>query len=130
MSRAEEIRRDQERAQAARPAILERLREGREPLEVSHEVSERFDVDASKAYRWVAYIAEDFQRRRRRVAFIGLSLLWPGMLMLVAGPTLWLFGVPGPGIPFWLLGLVVGVPLSCAGAWLAISARRLVRVTV
>lgn len=130
MSRAEDIRRDQARADAARPAILEWLREGREPLDVSREVSERFDVEETQAYRWVAYIAEDFERRRRRIAFVGLSLLWPGMLVLVAGPLLWLFGVPGPGMPFWVLGLVAGVPLSSAGAWLSTSARRLVRDTL
>ena len=130
MSRAEEIRRDQERAEAARPAILQWLREGREPLEVAREVSERFDVEEKQAYRWVAYIAEDFERRRRRVAVAGLSLLWPGMLVLVAGPLLWLFGLSGPGIPLWVLGLAVGVPLASAGAWISTSARRLVRDTV
>lgn len=127
MSRAEEIQRDQARAEAARPAILEWLREGREALDVAREVSERFDVEETQAYRWVAYIAEDFERRRRRIALIGLSLLWPGMLVLVVGPLLWLFGVPGPGIPFWLLGLLAGMPLSSVGAWLSTSARRLVR---
>ncbi len=130
MGRAEEIRRDEARADAARPAILEWLREGREALDVAREVSERFDVEERQAYRWVAYIAEDFERRRRRIAFIGLALLWPGMLVLVAGPLLWLFGVAGPGVPFWVLGLVAGVPLSSAGAWISTSARRLVRDTL
>jgi hypothetical protein len=127
VGRADEIRRDQARAQAARPAILAWLRTGREPLDVARDVAHRFEVEEKQAYRWVAYIAEDFERRRRRIAVAGLALLWPGMLALAGGVILSLFGVRGPGVPLWLLGLIAGVPLSAVGALLATASRRLVR---
>lgn len=125
-----ELRRDQELAARARPLILEQLRSGREPLQVSSQVAGRFGVDETKAYRWVAYISEDFERRRRRIAVVGLTLLWLGVLAAVAGAVVWLFGVRAPGIPYWVLGVVIGLPVAGAGLIVSLASRRLVRDSV
>lgn len=130
MGKAEEIRRDQARAEAARPAILEWLRSGAEPLAISAEVATRFEVGEEQAYRWVAYIAEDFERRRKRIGVLGLVLIWSGAIIAVAGVVLWFFGVAGPAVPLWLFGLGCGVPVTAAGAIVAANAGRLVRRSV
>lgn len=127
MTKSEEIRRDQELAEQARPRIIEALRDRREPLDIAREVGTQLDVDERKAYRWVAYIAEDFERRRKRIGVMGLLLLWPGMIVLVGGALLSLFGIAFGALALWLIGLIVGVPLTVAGAVIAFGARRLVR---
>lgn len=127
MTKSEEIQRDQELAERARPLIIDGLRARREPLHIAREVGTQLDVDERKAYRWVAYIAEDFERRRRRIGVTGLLMLWPGMIVLVGGPLLSLFGIALGAVSLWLLGVVVGVPLTIAGAFISFGARRLVR---
>ena len=107
--------------------ILDALRAGREPLDIAADVSGRFDVDAQKSYRWVSFIAEDFETRRRRIAAVGIGLLWPGALLLSTGLVLSLFGVSWGGPPFWLLGLIVGLPLTIGGTVVALNAPRMVR---
>ena len=123
----DERRRDQQRAEAARPLILEGLRERREPLEIAKEIARELDLDEQKAYRWVALISEDFERRRRRIATAGIVLLWIGVLALVSGGALSLLRVSADVTPLWLAGLAVGVPLSLCGAYIAVRARRLVK---
>lgn len=129
MSKSDERRREQELADEARPLILARLRERAEPVEIGREIARRLSVDETKAYRWVSYIAEDFEARRRRIAAIGLAMLWPGMLTLATGPMLSLLGVES-GFPLWALGLIVGLPLSIAGGFVSVRSRALVRETM
>ena len=129
MSKTDDIRREQQLAEEARPEIVRRLREGAEAAVVARELAERLPVDETKAYRWTAYIAEDFERRRRRIATAGLLMLWPGAIVLVGGALLSLLGV-WPAAPVWLYGLLIGLPLSGAGAVVAGRSRALVRETV
>ncbi len=129
MSKSDERRREQALADEARPLILAQLRERVEPVDIARDIAGRLSVDETKAYRWVSYIAEDFEARRRRIAAIGLSMLWPGMLTLVGGPLLSLLGV-GAGVSFWSLGLIVGLPLTVAGGFVATRSRSLVRETL
>ncbi|HKJ85020.1 MAG TPA: hypothetical protein VKA06_03035 [Spirochaetia bacterium] len=129
MSKSDERRREQELADQARPLILAELRERGEPVEIAREVAQRLSVDETKAYRWVSYIAEDFEARRRRIAALGLAMLWPGMLVLAGGPILSLLGV-GTGFPLWALGVIIGLPLSIAGGFVSVRSRALVRETL
>lgn len=129
MSKSDERRREQQLADEARPLILAQLRERAEPVEIARDIARRLSVDETKAYRWVSYIGEDFESRRRRIAAIGLAMLWPGMLTLAGGPLLSLLGV-GAGFPLWALGLIVGLPLTVAGGFVAMRSRALVRDTL
>jgi len=129
MSKADEIRREQRLADEARPEIVRLLREGAEPAAIAGELAERLPVDDTKAYRWAAYIAEDSEIRRRRIATAGLLMLWPGAIVLAGGPLLSLLGVWST-LPLWLYGLAIGLPLTGAGAWIAARSRSLVRETV
>ena len=126
MSRAEEIRAEQEKASAANPIIIEGLRKKQEPVEIAHEISRQFDLDDRTAYRWVVLTEETFDRSRRRIATGGLVLLWVGFLWTIAGILLRVLDVPLVAAPL-LLGLVVGIPLAAIGLTVAVASRRLAR---
>jgi hypothetical protein len=116
MSKSDEIRREQELAQEVRPIIVEGLRRGEEPVRIAEKLTTGFPVDSKKAYRWVVYVAEQFEARRARLGLLGLLLLWPGTIVLVLGILLW---VPG---------LIVGLPLAAAGSYILARRDRLVRM--
>jgi hypothetical protein len=129
-SKTEAIKREQEIAEQARPFILKQLQEGREPLEISTLVAERWDVDQRLSYRWAQYISDDYHQKRRRYVFLGLAMLWPGALLAAGGAVLSVLDVTF--IPFvpWLAGLVSGLPLVGAGSVVIHRAGRLVRLSV
>jgi hypothetical protein len=129
MKKSEEIRRDQELAEQARPRILEGLRNDEELLVIAERVAGELDVDGTKAYRWVAFIAEEYEAARRRVSSLGLVLLWAGVLVLVAGVVLSLLGVSGGGLALWLPGIIVGVPTASAGVIVLARRRKLAKVS-
>ncbi len=126
----DERRKDQQRAEEARPLILAGLRERREPLEIASDIARRLSLDERKAYRWVVLISEDFERRRRRIATVGIVILWIGVLTLVSGGALSLIGVSAGETPFWIIGVVIGVPMSICGAFISLRASRFVRTSV
>lgn len=128
MKKSEEIRRDQELAEQARPVILEGLRNREENLSIAGRVADELEVEHTKAYRWVAYIAEEYEAARKRVSLVGLALLWIGVLALVAGAALSLLGMVSGSLAYWLLGLIVGVPIAGAGAIVLARRRHLVNV--
>jgi hypothetical protein len=126
----DERSRDQQLAEEARPLIVAGLRARREPLDIASDIARRLSLDAEKAYRWVVLISEDFERRRRRIATVGIVLLWIGVLTLVSGAVLSLIGAGSGETPFLSIGLVVGAPLSLCGAFISFRARQLVRTSV
>ncbi len=127
MSKAEELRDDQERALAARGDIVSALRAGTDPREITRAVSERFGVDETKAYRWVMYTEQEYERNRRRVATAGLILLWAGVLVVVVGVVLGAIGVTSAVPRPVRLGLIAGLPPAVAGGIVAALARRIAR---
>jgi hypothetical protein len=127
MSKARELREDQERALAARGDIVRALRERQDPREITGTVAERFDVDEMKAYRWVMYTEQEYERNRRRIATAGLILLWTGVLIAAAGVVLGVFGVTAVVPRPIRLGLIAGLPLAVAGGTIAGLARRIAR---
>jgi hypothetical protein len=126
VGKAEEIREDQRKANEARAQIVGGLRERRDVREITTEVAAAFGVDETKAYRWVMYAEQEYERSRRRVAATGLSLLWVGVLLAAAGVLLHVFEVGPLGRPL-LPGLAAGLPLSLAGLLVALLARRIAR---
>ena len=129
MKKSEEIRRDQELAEQARPGILEGLRNDEELLAIAERVAGELDVDGTKAYRWVAFIAEEYEAARRRVGLLGLTLLWAGVLVLVAGVVLSLLGISTAGFALWLAGIIAGVPIATAGVIVLARRRELAKVS-
>ena len=127
MSRSQSLQEEQERALEAREEIVQALRLSTDTREISQTVAERYGVDDRKAYRWVMYTEQEYERNRRRIAVGGLILLWVGIILLVAGVTLGVFGVTAPFPQPIRLGLIVGLPLAFPGAVLAALARRLAR---
>lgn len=107
---------DIEKSLAARPSIISSLRAGEELLAISSRVAREHDVDEKKAYKWVSIIEEEFRRRRRTVATLGLLVLWLGALSVVAGLVMLVIGFAGPG----LFGLGLPVTLVIAGAILMV----------
>jgi hypothetical protein len=134
VSKADEIRREQELAERARPVMIDALREGRDPLEIARMIASEFQIDERQAYRWAQYTAEAFDRRRRRVVALGVLLLWVGVLGIAAGILVTLFA-PGADagsnrVAAWVVGLVSGLPVAAAGSVIALRARRLVRKAI
>jgi hypothetical protein len=130
MSKDESIQEQRAReAQAAKealPHMLEGLRANEEALTIAHAEAERTGLELKKVYRWVEYVAEEFEKRRKRHAIRGAVLLWSGFAAVVVSAALLLFGggLSGAG---WTLPAAGGVLIG-AGLYIAATARR--RTTV
>lgn len=112
-----EREREQRIAAKAEPEIVEALGKGRELQAVAEEISGRYEIDQLKAYRWASYIDERFQKRKKRIAVIALSVMWIGAAAAVVGVTALLFVastviwalVTGIGALFAIPALVVAL---------------------
>lgn len=118
-----------EKASRALPFILEQLEAKKEPVDISGFVATKYDVDNKTAYRWVQITEERFLKRAKRLSIIGLLLLWPGMLAVLAAVVLAVAGWNSPigGGSFTLsalLGIAGGV-FSLPGIFFTFFARRL-----
>jgi hypothetical protein len=130
MTIREQRERDARIAAEAMPKIVEALREGREALEVSRKISEDYELDLQKAYRWVQYVEERFEAKRSSLARRSAALMWLGIVVALAGVAGLIaryYGVdvpPAAAIP----ALAVGVPAAVLGAVRGLSVRRRVAV--
>ncbi len=124
MRKSDEIRRDEELADRLRPTIVQALRNGDEPLDISARLSTEHDLDDKKAYRWVFYTAESFEKRRKGIQALGLTLLWGGVIGAVATGAVSIFT---PGSSAWIVGVVSGIPVAVVGATVSLRSRKLVR---
>ena len=124
MSKTDEIRRDQELSDMVRPQILAALRDGDEPLAISAQLASEHGIDERKAYRWVLYSSETFEKRRRRIQALGLLGLWTGVLGASVTILLTIFTDASSA---WITGVASGLPLAVAGAVVSARSRRLVR---
>lgn len=120
---------DIEKSQAARPAILAGLRAGEELLSIAGRVAGEHSVDEKKAYKWVALIEEEFSKRRKTVATLGLLVLWAGALTVVSGLVMLVIGfapdgLVGLNLPITLV--IVGAIVMAPGAVFSLLARQLV----
>jgi hypothetical protein len=130
MTKSEEMREEQRKANEARPFIVAELRSDRELLDVASTVSERWTIDERKAYRWVHYVSEEFATRKKRWVVLGLISVWLGVLVALAGTALSLFATIMVVAEPWVLGLAVGAPLIVIGATLIARSAQLVRLSV
>ncbi len=122
MNRSEQIRHDQEIAAAARPVIIDHLCNRRDPAWIGRQISEQFAVEHVKAFRWVQYIDEEYQRVRRRLVNRALVVIWVGTLVALAGVALRVFSVVST--PVMIAVLAVGIPTVVAGSVRVRSAGR------
>ncbi|MFP4373745.1 MAG: hypothetical protein ACLFPO_05405 [Spirochaetaceae bacterium] len=132
MTIEEQRRLDAEKSARALPEMLAELRSGTELVEIGRRIAEHYDVDQTKAFRWVQIVAECFERRRRRIAILGTVLIWIGALIAGAGAVLALSGVAVPAVfhggpPGYLVLVLLGAVLLGVGLWVGLRAPRLVR---
>lgn len=123
MNRSEQIRHDQEIAAAARPVIIDHLCNRRDPAWIGRQISQQFAVEQVKAFRWVQYIDEEYQRVRRRVVNRALAVIWGGTLIALAGVALRVFSVVSTEV--LIAALAIGIPTAVAGAVRVRSAGRI-----
>lgn len=125
MSKEESIQEQRERearqAKDALPHIVARLRANEEPLTIAKAESERLGLELKKVYKWTEFIAEEFEKRRKRAAIRGAVLLWSGFAAIAVALVLLVFGdgLSGAG---WTLP-VAGVVLVGTGIYAALVAR-------
>ncbi|MFP4378568.1 MAG: hypothetical protein ACLFP4_16110 [Spirochaetales bacterium] len=116
MTKSEEIRLEQEKANEARPFIVAELRSNRALLEIASTVAQQWSIDERKAYRWVHYVSEEFAQRKRRWVTIGLIIVWVGVLIALGGVALTIFADLETLARPWLFGVLLGLPLTFIGA--------------
>ncbi len=117
-----------EKASRALPFILEQLESKKEPVEISGFVATKYEVDDKTAYRWVQITEERFLTRSKRLSVIGLLLLWPGMLAVLAAVVLVVadWNSPLGGGSFTLSALlgIAGGTFALPGIYFTFFARR------
>lgn len=117
-----EREREQRIAAEAEPEIIRALGEGRELQEIAGEIAGRYEIDEIKAYRWVTYIDQRYQRRRKRIALTALSIMWVGAIALVVGVVALLFVA---STLVWVLLTGIGALLAVPALTIALLARRI-----
>lgn len=122
---SEEREREQRLAAEAEPMILEGLRNGSEPREVSQMVAEELGVDEVKAYRWTMYIDEKRQKRRKRIAVVALSITWLGAIGAGVGVAALLLAWAVAGTLFWSIVIGAGLIIALPALAIALLARRI-----
>jgi hypothetical protein len=134
MTLREQRRIEAEKAQRALPEIVDGLRAGKEPVDIGTYVAESYEIEQTKAFRWVQIVSESYERQRRRIAVLGTVLLWIGALSAGVGAVLAVLGATVPSVvpglmPGYLVLVVLGVLLLAGGLWLGFAAPRLAVVT-
>ncbi len=117
-----EREREQRIAAEAEPEIIRALGEGRELQEIAGEIAGRYEIDEIKAYRWVTYIDQRYQRRRKRIALTALSIMWVGAIALVVGVVALLFVA---STLVWVVVTGIGALLTVPALTIALLARRI-----
>ena len=134
MTLEEQRRRDAEKSAQALPKIVEGLRQGQEPVHIGRDIAGEFDVEQTKAFRWVQIVAERYESQRRRIAVLGTVLIWIGAATAAAGLVLAVLGATVPSVvpgllPGYLVLVVLGALVLGGGLWLGVRAPRLAVVT-
>lgn len=126
----EQRERDARIAREAVPEAIEALRQGSESLSIATRISEKHDLDPRKAYKWVEFIEQRFEARRRRLARRSAGLMWLGIVLVLAGGGGLLARYYAVAVPLWtgIALLAVGIPLAVSGILRGLSVRR--RVTL
>lgn len=129
----EQRRQETEKASRALGEIVSLLREGTEPVHIARRIAAQYEVDETKAFRWVEVVAESFERSRRRIALPASVLVWAGALVAATGALLALLGVAVPSIVPGLLSgpavlVVLGGVVLAGGLLIGLRARRLASV--
>lgn len=126
MNIREQRERDARIARQAVPEVIEALRAGQESLSIATAMAEKHDLDSRKAYKWVEYLEQRFEARRRRLARRSAGLMWMGIVMLLTGGGLLLARYYGHDLAMWLALslLVAGTPLVVVGILRGFSVRR------
>lgn len=134
MTLGEQRQQDAEKASRALPEMVEKLRAGNTPVEITQHVIEEYEVEPTKAAQWVQFVSEKFEQQRRRIAIAGTVLIWLGALSAGIGAVFSLVGVAMPSVipgvlPGYVGLVVLGGLLIGLGVWLGFSAPRLAKVT-
>ncbi len=129
---AEKERRLAALAERLLPEIVEGLRRGDAALKIAQSLDEgrlddgNTDADLKTLYRWVMFVEERLEKKRRRVGVLAAVLLWVGFLGLLAGVLGLVTAMPIP-FPWGLGGL--GLVVSGAGAAFGFLGKKRVGVT-
>ena len=127
MSKADEIRSDNEKSARAVPMIVSQLRRATDSRELSQLIAAEFGLELGKAYTWVVVTEQQFDKSRRRIAGIGIAVLVVGFSFVAAGVIGAILETELVARPA-LFGLVVGVPVAAIGLLLGVFSRRIARV--
>ncbi|MFW6337661.1 MAG: hypothetical protein ACOC25_01945 [Alkalispirochaetaceae bacterium] len=117
-----EREREQRIAAEAEPEIVRALAEGRELREIAEEIARRYELDEIKAYRWSSYIDQRYQKRRKRIALIALSIMWAGAIALMVGVVALLFIAT---TVVWAVVTGIGALVALPALIVALLARRI-----
>ncbi|MFW5844445.1 MAG: hypothetical protein ACOCW6_11000 [Spirochaetota bacterium] len=114
------------------PEIVEGLRRGDAALEIARRLEKRgpdqgdADADLKTLYRWVMFVEERLEKKRRRVGILAAVLLWVGFFGLLAGVLGLVTTMPIP-VPWGLGGL--GLVIAGSGVALGFLGKRRIGVT-
>ncbi len=92
------------------PDIVEGLRRGDAAVEIAQRLDDRNPgVDLKTLYRWVMFVEERLEKKRRRVGVLAAVLLWVGFLALLAGVVgmTTALAVPAPRFAALAGGLII-----------------------
>ena len=134
MTLGEQRQQDAEKASRAFPEMVEKLRLGESLVEITQHLADKYEVEPTKAARWVQFVSQSFEKQRRRIAVAGSALIWLGAVSSGIGGVFSLLGVTIPALvsgvlPGYVVFLVLGVLLIGVGLWLGFSAPRLAKVS-
>lgn len=113
MTIAEQQRWERHQYQSMVAEIVRGITAEDEPVALSLRLSEESGLDHQLVYRWVQFVEDRLERRRRRAAIGLVALLWPGVLAVVVAVLAAVFG--------WFPGVVAGA-LGVAGIAAALGA--------
>lgn len=114
--------REQRIAAEAEPEILESLGRGDDAMDVAEAIAGEYGIDEIKAYRWVVYIDEKRQKRRKRLAGITLGLTWLGVTAVLVGVIGLLFVTV---TTLWVILVVVGAVVAVPSLLFALFSQRI-----
>ena len=120
---ADQREKEQEIASQAEPRIVEALGTGEEPREIAERIASEYGIDGVKAYRWVYYIDERYQKKRRLLLSVALTVMWIGAIGTAVGLGAILFTAVTTA---WIITIVLGVVIALPALLVALKARRIV----
>ena len=118
----EEREREQRIAAETEPEIREALARGEEARSVAERIASRHGIEELKAYRWVSYIDEEHQKRRRRLAGLALTIMWIGAVAAAVGVGALIFAATAL---VWIFVAAGGAILAVPALIVALFSRRI-----